>query len=405
MNQPIYDVIIIGAGAAGLAAALFCQRQKMKVLLLDGKDKIGAKILMSGGNRCNVTNIEVSEKDYESESPRFVRNILRAFPPTKTIEFFKTLGVNLSLERDGKYFPTTQSAQTILDAFLKEIKKQNIPLKTNYKVNKLSFENGHFHVKGNGFTEKGDKIILCTGGLSHPNTGSDGRGYSLATSFNHSLISTSAALTPLLTSTEGWTQLRGVALPCELTLSVGAKKKISFQGPLLFTHFGISGTPVLNISRHWDRNEKSLLTANFLPSLNPDLFKKEWLQATTDHPSWQIKRFLSSQLPQRFIEFFLKLNGISESKSLNQTSKKERDLLIQKLFSTSLPITSVYGYKKAEVTAGGVNLKEVDPKTMESRQQPGLYFAGEILDVDGRIGGFNFQWAWASAYVAAQGCA
>ena len=198
MENGIYDVAVVGAGAAGLMAAIQANRRNLKVLLVDGQQKIGAKILMSGGTRCNVTNRQVTEKDFASDQIRTVRNILKAFPPEETVRFFEELGVTLILEEGGKFFPSTHSGRTILDTFLKEIAKRKIDLKTGRKVREAAFEGGVFLLKGNGFKEQAKAVVLCTGGLSYPKTGSDGVGYSLARTFGHHLIPTIPALTPLL---------------------------------------------------------------------------------------------------------------------------------------------------------------------------------------------------------------
>lgn len=399
----------MGAGAAGLMAAIQCHRRGVpKVLLLDGKKHAGAKILMSGGNRCNVTNFHVTPKDYESENPRFVRDVLRAFPSEKAAAFFQELGVELALEAEGKYFPATHSAKTVLEALLREVRRRGVALQTGCRVAQIRREGNHFALRGEGFVVAARAVILCAGGMSHPATGSDGMGYRLAESFGHTLIPTTPGLTPLLTEDADWKKLSGVSLPCRLTLWVDGKMRTAFEGPFLFTHFGFSGPAVLNISRHWVRQKKEHaveLRADFLPGSNEKKFFDQWTAAAQTHPSRHLKKFLADKLPVRFVEVLLKKIGLSENSILNQILRENRKRLAQSLFHFPLPVTDVFGYQKAEVTAGGVNLVEIDPKTMESRLQAGLFFAGEIVDVDGRIGGFNFQWAWSSGYVAASGAA
>ncbi|MBI1882786.1 MAG: NAD(P)/FAD-dependent oxidoreductase [Chlamydiae bacterium] len=443
----IWDVAIIGAGAAGLMTAITCGEAGLKVLLLDGREKIGAKILMSGGTRCNITNRDVSERDFGSEQNRVVRDVLRSFTSEASLRFFEQWGVHVLMEEGGKYFPDTHSAKTVLDGLIQGCSKKGVQLKTNQKVSEIQFRENHFKayalgssildsssvvarfigqsmhgpingattnvhmpnlflISGKGFSYEAKTVVLCTGGLSYPTTGSDGVGYEIAKSFGHSLVLTTPALTPLLTNDSAWKALMGVSLPVKLTLSLHDQKKASFEGSFLFTHFGFSGTPVLNISRHWvrepDKNALKMM-ANFLPSESQEGFRQSFVLAAQKSSSKTLKNFLSEKLPERFVETFLKKNKLAENLVLNQLKREARESLIQSLFYYSLPVTGVYGYQKAEVTAGGVDLLEVDPKTLESKLQPGLFFAGEILDVDGRIGGFNFQWAWSSGVVAGRG--
>lgn len=401
-----YDVTIVGAGAAGLMAAITCARKGLRVLLLDGKEKVGAKILMSGGTRCNVTNEKVTERDFESEHIKAVRGVLRAFPSERAVEFFKELGVKLVLEPGGKYFPSTHSAKTVLDALMREVKKQGVTLLTGKKVSAVKKESTFFAVSGTDFAFESKAVVITTGGLSHPNTGSDGSGYTLARAFGHRMVQTSPALTPLLTDDADWTSLAGVSLPCNLSLWANGKKRIAFKDPILFTHFGFSGPCVLNISRHWFRlkeGHRAEVIADFLPSLKEDAFHASFIQAGKEHPNWTVRRMLIRHLPDRFVDILMQKVALPSGITVNQFKRDDREKLARSLKHFTLPIKDVYGYEKAEVTAGGIDLGEVDARTLQSKLQPGLFFAGEILDVDGRIGGFNFQWAWSSGFVAGNG--
>lgn len=406
MKNSIYDVIIVGAGAAGLMAAVICRRGKLNALLLDGQIKIGAKILMSGGTRCNVTNLDVTQKDYESETLKSVRNVLSAFPSARTLEFFKSLGVRLLMEEGGKFFPSTNSAKTVLDALMREIERQGVVLKISHKVKTIRFREGIFQVAGENFEYLSSAVILTTGGLSYPGTGSDGAGYRLAKEFGHRVVPTIPALTPLTTQEADWKSIRGVSLPARLTLVVDGKKGVSFEGSFLFTHFGFSGTPVLNISRHWLRLKDKRGVKLWVDFWNrKENFEEVLLNYTKKFPKRLLKSFLEEYFPARFIEVIFKKARIDERCILNQLKRQDRLSLGNALLLCELKVNGVFGYGKAEVTAGGVDLKEIDDTTMESRLQPGLFFAGEVLDVDGHIGGFNFQWAWSSGAVAGLGVA
>ncbi len=397
-----YDVCVIGAGAAGLMTAITAQKNKCQVLLLDSQKKIGAKILMSGGTRCNVTNDIVSERDYNGEHLRVVRNILNSFPPEKAISFFKHLGVNLILEPDGKYFPTTHSGKTVLDALNKEIDRLGISLLTGHKVKAVRKEKNIFVIEGENFKFLSKTVVVCTGGLSYPATGSEGAGYGFAKTFGHTLVETTPALTPLLTDDETLKALSGVSFDCQLSLFIDGKEVKSYTGAFLLTHFGFSGPVCLNISRHLIRQKKTIhcqIYANLYPDLNRDDLREKLSEFALKNSKRNIKSFLIQTLPERFVEIFLNKINIAADKLCSQLKKEERQTLLTMLTRFPLSVTGVYGYKKAEVTAGGVDLADLNPKTLESKKEPGLFFAGEVVDVDGRIGGFNFQWAWSSGFV------
>lgn len=408
MTSQTFDVTVVGAGAAGLMTAIMASRAGLETLLVDGRQKVGAKILMSGGTRCNVTNRTVTENDFETETRHAVRSVLQAYSADQAVEFFKELGVTLLLEPNGKYFPSTNSAQTVLDALLREVERSGVKLRTGCKVTQLAFRDGHFEVSGEGFAFESRSVVLATGGLSFPTTGSDGTGYRLAASMGHTQVPTSASLTPLVTDDADWKGLSGVTLPVELTFWEEGKKQKSFEGSFLFTHFGFSGPVALDISRFWIRSseaKKRKITANFLPSLTEQKFREMLLAETKRDPAQSIKNLLTAFLPERVADVCLSKLGADPRTELNQISRQNRETLIRSLFNFELRVTGDRGYEKAEVTAGGVPLTEIDKATMQSKLQPGLFFAGEITDVDGRIGGFNFQWAWSSGVVASRGLA
>lgn len=399
-----YAVAIVGAGAAGLASAIAASRAgAASVLLLDGREVIGAKILMSGGTRCNVTHVKVSPSDFFSESPRTVRNILSGFSPERTLQFFKELGVSLLLEDTGKYFPETNSARTILDALTAETRRLGVNLVTGVKIERAHEEGGVFRLEAQEKTYAAQTLILCTGGLSYPSTGSDGSGYRLAESFGHGQVATSPALTPLRTSDALWKKLSGLTLICRLEFWAKGKKQIEFTDSFLFTHQGFSGPAALNVSRHWLRaqvSDKAEIRASFLPKEHENHLREKVMGDTVQSPTRSVKRWLSGLLPERLAEVLIVKAGIPEGLTLSALTRHQREGLIRTVLQGRLDVNGTFGYAKAEVTAGGINFKDVDPHTLESKKNPGLFFAGEMLDVDGRIGGFNFQWAWASGHAA-----
>ena len=400
-------MVIVGAGAAGLMTALACRRQGLETQLVDGREKFGAKILMSGGTRCNVTNVKVTEQDFNGQNLRAVRNVLSAFPSDRAAAYFRSIGVELVQEEGGKYFPATHSARTVLDALVREATDKGVVIRAGCKVTALDFSEGCWKVSGENFSFCAKAVVLCTGGLSYPASGSDGTGYRIAESLGHHLVPTSPALTPLLTDDKIWCNLSGVAVPVRLRLSSRGRVAAEYEGDFLFTHFGFSGPAALNVSRDWVRAESGEreLAVNFLPRLPQEKFREQCVRESERHPSRVLRNLLCDFFPERLAEAILKKCRLSQKLVLNQWTREARELLIREIYHQVLPVSGVYGYDKAEVTAGGVSWQDVDPKTLESRISSGLFFAGEILDVDGRIGGFNFQWAWSSGVAAAEGVA
>lgn len=382
---------MIGAGAAGLMTALAALDAKdgprASVVLFDSRPKIGAKILISGGTRCNVTNRKVTAEDYHGGPRHFIRHVFEAFTPSETIRFFEGIGVELVLEPTGKYFPATHSGKTVLEALIRECEKRGAQFMTGVKIvdvqstaRSRSAAPGHRFalLTGTGQTVHSQAVVLCTGGLSLPQTGSDGTGLGIAEKLGHAVLRTAPALTPLLSDDKDWAGLSGLTLEdVRLDFYERGKKKASSRGGFLFTHFGFSGPAALDISRHVALAKKEnnpQIVANFSPA-------DDGAAGSRGHAPW---------LPKRFFETLRKKCAADLSKRISRYP---------------LEVTGVYGYKKAEVTAGGVDLKEVNVATMESKKLKGLYFAGEILDVDGRIGGFNFQWSWSTGSLAGKAAA
>ncbi len=414
MRAGFADIAVIGAGAAGLMAAISAGRapafRPLKVKLFDTRRKIGAKILVSGGTRCNVTNRTVSASDYEGGPSHFVKHVLEAFTSRQTMEFFGRIGVELVLEPTGKYFPTTHSGKTVLEALLRESAAAGVELASGVKITGIEKKTDIFYLKGltdkgEGFAHEASRVILATGGLSYPETGSDGTGYRIAQSLGHTLKPTFAALTPLTTEDAEWKELSGVALEVKLVFFKAGKKVSERAGSFLFTHFGFSGPAALDISRFFAASrpeEGPQIVASFVPGKTEEALKADYERAARGYGDKKLKNWLAETfgLPARFVETFLKKARFDTDTTLGRLTDAARRRLIHTLLNYPLEVTGVLGYKKAEVTAGGIDLTEVKVQTLESKRVPGLYFAGEILDIDGRIGGFNFQWAWSSGSVA-----
>jgi predicted Rossmann fold flavoprotein len=405
--RDVCDVVVVGAGAAGLAAAIFTAHAApdLRVACLDGARRIGAKILVSGGSRCNVTNRIVTERDFWGGSSRVVRNVLRAFPADRAADFFRSLGVALHEEEDGKLFPDTNRSRTVLDALLAEAARVNVAIECGQRVVDVRRGADGFAIAiENGRTVTAPAVVLATGGRSLPKTGSDGFGYDVATRLGHGCVETTPALAPLVLGDTWHEGLAGVSHAARLTLRVDGGTAIRLDGSLLWTHFGASGPVVLNMSRHWHRAQMKGnavdVTINVCSDDTFESLEAWWLEQERVRPRSQVATVLASRMPVAVAATWLELAGLSRETTMAHVGRDERRRLIHALLDTRLDVRDSRGYGYAEVTAGGVPLEEIDSATMESRVCPGLYLVGEILDVDGRLGGFNFQWAWSSGWVA-----
>lgn len=413
-NGASFDIAVVGAGAAGLMTAITAARAApgLRVVALDGARRLGAKIRVSGGGRCNVTNRVVTPADFHTDSPPALRRVLAAFDVPRTREFFAKVGVALKEEQGGKLFPVTNRADTVVQALLGEAERRDVRLWTAHRVLAVARRAEDFALTiQNTATNRpttdvlvARRVVLATGGLSLPKTGSDGAGYAFAQHLGHTLVPTTPALVPLTLAGDLHRPLAGVAHEVELTFHVAGERPRRLRGPLLWTHFGISGPVVLDASRHWLRAQAdrhpATLTANFLPGDSfPDV--ERWL---IEHAATNARKILSTvlstRLPARIAAALPEWAGVRAQTPSGHLPRDDRRRLIHALLEWPLPITGSRGYTHAEVTAGGVPLAEVDPDTMASRRCPGLHLVGEIVNVDGRIGGFNFQWAWAGGHVA-----
>lgn len=406
------DVAVVGAGAAGLFASLWAGRTAAgtaRVVAFDGARKLGAKILVAGGGRCNVTHHKVSEADFAGSSPAAIRKVLRRFSVDETIRFFAEAGVTLKQEETGKLFPVSDSARTILQALIREATTAAVELVHPVRVTAIERLSHAGQAEGDqthGFrlqTDAGDclarRVILCTGGKSLPKSGSDGFGHELAKRLGHTITSPVVpALVPLVLPDAHWIRsLSGLTLPTAISLTTASGKRLeTTTGSTLCTHLGLSGPAVLDISRHWlirRHTEPDVrLSLNWLPTETAETVEA-MLQVAGRSPLAVLRQWLPERLARQLCE----QAGAPATGDLPRTARK---LLVQAVTATPLPVVGDRGFSVAEATAGGVPLAEVNLKTMESRCCPGLYLAGEVLDVDGRIGGFNFQWAWASGFVA-----
>ena len=409
---------MIGAGAAGLAASIFAAEaavkgdRHQKIVLLDGAKTIGAKILISGGGRCNVTHDVVTPIDFFGNR-HIIKNVLAAFPVQATIDWFASLGVDLKREETGKFFPVTDKARTILTALVNRCRALGVILRPDHRVtgvDRLPGPQSGFSVHHTHGTLHSRKVILATGGRSIPKSGSDGFGYTLARRLGHTVTATVPALVPLiLEDTMFHRHLSGLSHDVELTTVVRGRNVDSRTGSLLWTHFGISGPVVMDASRFWtlgyEQGETVEVYGNFLSGQTQEQAKSWFMEQATDNPRRSLLKTWAQQIPERFAEALCSHVECDPKTAIAQLPRKDRDRLLAALTKFKFPVKHDRGWNYAEVTAGGVSLKEINFRTMESKLVPGLYLIGEILDCDGRIGGFNFQWAWATGFLAGQAVA
>lgn len=406
------DLVIIGGGAAGLAAAIAAAERTggRHVALLDGAKTLGAKILISGGGRCNVTHETVAATDFFGNR-RIIKNVLAAFSVRETIDWFHAMGVELKREDTGKLFPTTDKARTVLNALLNRCQALEVNMFTGHRVRRIECAPGGM----NGFTVSHSQgaiqartLILATGGRSLPKSGSDGSGYALASGLGHSVTTIVPALVPLLLDDKMFhRELSGVSHEVTLTTVLAGRTVDVRTGSLLWTHFGVSGPVVMDASRVWtlarERGDHAEVYLNALPGWTFEQAKHWFIMQASESSRRSLVKTLALVVPERFAEAVCAVLGCNPQGAAAQTPRRERDRLLAVLTRLALPVTGDRGWNVAEVTAGGVPLEEINFRTMESKLVRGLYLIGEVLDCDGRIGGFNFQWAWASGHLA--GCA
>jgi predicted Rossmann fold flavoprotein len=387
-------------------AAIWARRTHpaRRVVLLDGARTLGAKILVSGGGRCNVTHHAVDETAFAGSSPKAIRKVLRRFGVAETVRFFEERGVALKREETGKLFPTTDRARTVQDALLGAAREAGVEVRHPWRVASIERLSRGFRLSSaDGATLAADRVVLATGGRSLPKTGSDGGGYEIARRLGHSLTPhVFPGLVPLtLPRDHPLPALSGVSAPAALEVRSATGRRLdAVTGPVLCTHFGLSGPAILDVSRHLAAarfdDPGARLVAGWLPGETPEALDAALLGVGREG----VSRFLSRRMPERLARTLCLMAGLEADVPGHRLTRTARRALVGACTGLDLPVTGDRGYDFAEVTAGGVPLGELDLDSMESRTCPGLFLCGEICDVDGRVGGFNFQWAWASGYVA-----
>ena len=398
-----YDGIIIGGGPAGMFAAITAAKRGQNVLLLERNDRLGKKLLITGKGRCNVTN-DCSGSEVLQNTPRngkFLFSAMNAFPPEKTMAFFEERGCTLKTERGNRVFPVTDKSQSVLECLQKELRQQQVAVRTARVKNIVTRDGVAVGVQTQNETLSANWVILATGGASYPATGSTGDGYTMAELLGHTVVAPQGSLVPLETSGTDAQDMQGLALRnCGVKL-LNAKGKVLYKdfGELLFTHFGVSGPTVLSASCHL-KGEGCRLVIDLKPALEENKLDDRIQRDLELYKNRSMENALTDLLPRSMIPVVLRRLDIDPEMQANSLTRQKRRALVELLKAFSLEITGKRPVAEAIITSGGIKVSEIDPKTMESKKVPGLYFAGEVIDCDAYTGGFNLQIAWATAYAA-----
>jgi predicted Rossmann fold flavoprotein len=406
MTGSTWDVIVVGAGAAGLMAASRAADTGSRVLLLEKNRRPGVKILMSGGTRCNITHATDNRGIVAAfgTQGRFLHSALAALSVEDTIQFFESEGVLTKVEGTGKVFPVSNKAADVLQALLARLERSGAVLAVGEPVRSLARAGETFKIETQSRMLETANLIVTTGGQSYPGSGTTGDGYAMARAFGHTIVPPRPALVPIRIA-ENWpAELRGITLTdIRVTLTEASKKLASRRGSLLFAHFGLTGPVILDLSGHVSGHPTPAalrLVMDFLPDTPEIELENKLKELAVDSARKQLAHVVAPSLPRRLVELLLAQGGFAADRRAACISRDERGHILRVLKRFELSIQGTLGFGKAEVTAGGVDLAEVDSRTMESKKQPGLFLAGELLDLDGPIGGYNFQAAFSTGWLA-----
>jgi len=398
-------VVVVGAGPAGIMAALTAAK-KHEVILIEKNDKIGKKLFITGKGRCNLTNKkDISDFfDYIPGNPEFLYSSLYSYTNENLIEFIEGLNVSLKVERGDRVFPKSDKSSDIIKALENELIKRNVHIILNNEVTSINYKDKDIYsVKlRDGKEIKGDYFILTTGGISYPQTGCTGDGHKFAKKLGHNIVNLVPSLVPIELKESWIKELQGLSLKNVEIKIVNKNSKVQYKdfGEMLFTHFGISGPIVLSGSRYIKPGTDQSIIINLKPALSREELDKRVQKDFAKYINKDFKNSLDDLLPKKLIPVIINLCNISEDKKVNSITKEERNILVDTLQNLKLKVKGLRPIAEAIVTAGGVDVKEVDPSTMKSKIINNLYFAGELLDVDAYTGGFNIQIAFSTGYIA-----
>ena len=411
-----YDLAVIGAGPAGMMAAWRASECGARVVILEKNSSPGLKLLMTGKERCNITNAETDARKFVEvfgKNGKFLLSALHRFGVEDTLDFFHENNVKTKTERGNRVFPESDRARDVLEVFLRLIKSNGVALKTDCTVKKIVCSEDEIEKilldNGEASEVRADNYLICTGGLSYPRTGSTGEGYKWAEEMGHKIIDPGPSLTPVLVKEKWVKDLEGLSLKnVKVSVYQKNKKKDDRFGEALFTFNGLSGPVVLDMSKSIGKllNSGQIeLVIDFKPALEPNVLEKRIMRDLEENKNRAIKNILPGLLPKKLIPVVLGLSKIDPEKKAHSITKEERKNLRMLLKEFRLTVKGLLGFSKAIITTGGISLKDIDPKTMRSRIIKNLFFAGEVLDLDGPTGGYNLQVCWSTGYLAGESAA
>ena len=401
----MWDLIVLGGGAAGMAAAISSSEQGERVLILEKMDRVGKKILATGNGRCNLMNRIL--KPYPC-GERFADQVFDRFPPESVASFFRHLGLELRTEGDGRVYPASLQASSVLDVLRLKLVQLGVEILTEQKVDRLSRTDSLYTVRCGGNTYYGKRILLCTGGKAQEKLGSDGSGYRLAQGLGHSMIPVRPGLIPLVTEKEPIRGLEGIRVRCAISVYDSGKTSHSESGEVLFTAYGLSGICVMNVSRYCQPGSRVLLNLGAGLQMSKEEIQTELYRFSEERKQFPSEMLLTGMFVRPLNRMLLVQSGIRPEKPIYELTHADLERIADKICCYPVEVTGLKGFEQAQVTLGGLDPEEFDPKTMESRYASGLYAAGEILNVHGDCGGYNLMFAFASGILAglhgARGC-
>ena len=404
------NVIVIGGGAAGMMASIAAAQRGCKVVLLEKNEKLGKKLFITGKGRCNVTNAADMENLFANvcRNRKFLYSAFYGFDNMALMDFLEKEGCPLKTERGDRVFPVSDHSSDIIAAFSSAMRRLGVEVHLNTEVRSLLCAEGAAAgvTMTNGKVMKADKVIVCTGGVSYPSTGSTGDGYRFAESSGHGIVTPQPSLVPFEAKETWCRDLMGLSLKnVSLRMVSGKKELYSDFGEMLFTHFGVSGPLILSASAFYTGAPDTVLYLDLKPALTTEQLDKRLLRDFDENKNKQFKNALNGLFPVKLIPVMISLSGISPEKKVNEISREERHRLIECIKNLPLSVKGTRGFEEAIITRGGIAVKDVNPSTMESKKVKGLYFAGEVLDLDALTGGYNLQIAWSTGYLAGESAA
>ena len=402
------NVIVVGGGAAGMMAAVFAARNGQNVQLLEKNEKLGKKLFITGKGRCNITNAADIEDLFTAviSNPKFLYSGFYSFTNQQVIDFFEELGVKTKIERGERVFPVSDHSSDVIAAFSRELKSLGVSVSLHTEVRELLCEQDKVCgvLLTNGKKMKADAVIVATGGISYPSTGSTGDGYRFAKETGHRVTELLPSLVPMEVRQWYAKELQGLSLRnIEIRITDGKKKLYEEFGEMLFTHYGVTGPVILSASSVVGktlRKKELTLHIDLKPALSEEQLDKRILREFDANHNKQYKNSIDSLFPAKLKPVMIELSEIEPEKKVNEITKEERQRLVHLIKDFTMTLTGLRSYNEAIITKGGVSVKEVDPGTMESKKMKGLYFAGEVLDLDAVTGGYNLQIAWSTGYLA-----